>query len=39
MDAPSPTTVARGLTQGLLLVVTCINCPAFPASEAPFFLH
>jgi hypothetical protein len=39
MNAPSSPAVARGLTQGLLLVVSRIDCPAFSASEAPFFLH
>jgi hypothetical protein len=29
----------RWLTQGLLLVVSYIDRPAFPASEAQFFLH
>jgi hypothetical protein len=31
--------VATGLTHDLGVVVSCIGWPAFPASEAPFFLH
>ena len=37
--APAPTGVAMGLTLDLVFVVSCIGWPAFPASEAPFFLH
>lgn len=34
-----PTGVAPGLPHDLVFVVSCIGWSAFPASEAPFFLH